>query len=143
MLVRLTSQQVSENWEVVLTAIQRSFPPTQKFNSDVNERLLRAVLEGRLIVWVYVRNKIVVAIITTTISEDFCTGERNLLVFSLYSVGTISKEEWKSGIDYLKAHARSIACTSVIGYTKLEGLAKVLAHEVGADNSWTLLKMEV
>lgn len=143
MLLRLTQSQVSENWDIILAAIKKSFPPTQVFDDNTSERLLKSVFDNKLVVWVYIRDKEVVTIVTTTISEDFCTGQKSLLIFSATSVKELTQSEWANGIAFLRVHARSIGCSNIIAYTKIDSLAKVLAVKVGADTDNILIKMEV
>lgn len=143
MLVRLLPSQVSENWDVILETIHRAFPPTQVFDDNVSERLLKAVFEDRLICWAYVRGSDVVCIVTTTISQDFCTGQSSLLIFSMYSILEMNQSEWFQGIRSLLEHAKAIGCTTVSAYTTNASLANVLREKVGANADWILIKLEV
>jgi hypothetical protein len=143
MLVRLLPSQVSNNWDVIAETIKRSLPPTQVWDDGVEERLLKAVYDGRLACWVYVREKDVVCVVTTTISTDFCTGQKTLLIFSMYSILEMNQSEWFAGIDFLRKHAKSIGCVNLIAYTTNKSLGRVLREKVAANTEWILLKMEV
>ena len=115
----------------------------QQVVGDNEERLLKAVYDGRLACWVYVREKDVVCVVTTTISTDFCTGQKTLLIFSMYSILEMNQSEWFAGIDFLRKHAKSIGCVNLIAYKTNKSLGRVLREKVAANTEWILLKMEV
>jgi hypothetical protein len=144
MLVQLLPDQVAKYWEQVKFAVQSSFPPTT-VAEDVNlNKVLESLLSGSLVAWVSVdkESRKIVAIVTTTIMEDACSSTRNLLIYSLFGVSNIGKENWTDGYETLMKYAKSKGCRHLVGFTRVE-LIKKLAKFYGGDVENTLISIDV
>jgi hypothetical protein len=142
MLICLQPDQVAKFWDLIKLSIEKSAPPIVKRKPDTN-RFLEAAYNGVLQVWVE-RNDVgeVVCVLTTAVTEDFCSGGKNLVIYSLYSVGEITRDSWVNGYNTIKEFARSKGCDNVVGYTT-EEVVKRLARFFGGDASFTYVMMEV
>lgn len=142
MLVALMPDQVTAHWAGIKAAIEQSAPPVVKRELDLN-KILEAVLSDRLQVWALENdNGKIVAIVTTTVTEDFCSDSKSLLIYSLFGISTIGPRTWQDGLETLKAHARALGCDKIVAFTTQEVIRK-LVRFFGGDDSFTYLRMEV
>jgi hypothetical protein len=144
MLLQLLPEQVANYWDIVKFAVEESFPPTVKTRPDMN-KILESLLGGSMIAWVSIddNSKKILGIVTTTISEDICTGTKNLVIYSVYALAEkVGRKNWADGYEAIMKYAKSLGCTHVVGYTKVNAIKQV-AKFFGADIDWTLISIDV
>ena len=145
-LVKLTKEQVTDYWEVIKPAIELSIPPTVKRTPDYMVNILWAILMEKIDCWVLLSKPDggdMYVIGTTAITIDEATGQRNLLIYSLYGmVDNVPKDVWLEGFESLRKQAKAMKCASITGLTNVKRV-KQLVTMLGGDASFNLVKMEV
>ncbi len=131
MLVKLLPGQVGELWDILKGLIATSLPPTTYNSARRLNKVLEALLCGKLVCWLlHAGGKPAVVIVTGLVEDDY-TEARNMLIFSLNIIDRLSKEDWKQGMATLKEHARLAGCGAVIFYSSNKAIIK-RARELGA-----------
>lgn len=107
-----------------------SLPPTTEYTEENFSDILAAMLDGTMTVWGLRIEEMWKAICVTTVSFDGVTRQKNLFMFSLYSIdGGIQDQVWLEAIQHLKRYARNIGCTQITTTTtnpRLVQLAKLM-----------------
>jgi hypothetical protein len=144
MLVQLLPDQVAKYWEQIKFAVQSSFPPTATATDLNMNKVLTALLAGSLVAWASVdkESKKIVAIVTTTIMDDACSDSKNLLIYSLFGLSNIGKDNWTDGYETLMKYAKGKGCNKLVAFTKVD-LIKKLAKYYGGDTENTLISIDV
>ena len=144
MLVQLLPDQVAKYWEQIKFAVQSSFPPTTTAAEINLNKVLQSLLVGNLVAWASIdkESKKIVAIVTTTIMEDACADSRNLLIYSLFGLSDVGKQNWVDGYTTLMEYAKAKGCSKLVGFTKVEVIKKLAKH-FGGDIENTLISIDV
>lgn len=120
MIVQLTAEQATRQWEFLSWSIMQALPPTVKSNPNLKNNLLSAILTGKLLCWVIFRvidgKSRVVAVGTTTEVGDLA-GTKDLLIYTLHGQLPIESEEWIDALAQLKKWAQHCGCSRVTTYT--------------------------
>ena len=144
MLARLTPDQVSNFWDVIKVAVEQSHPPFVGEKEDRDNNILQALLEDRMDCWMdYTTNgegSVLNVILLTTVTVDDCSGERCLLIYSIYGYRRSDGLSWVNGIETLKKWARYHGCQKIIAYTNS---ARVLAitEKLGFTKDYSLIAL--
>lgn len=144
MIVQLLPEQIAQQWPVIRHAMEQALPPIASKREERMNRLLEQLLVGRVQCWVCFRMEdertVVESILTTTEAEDV-TGERALLIYTLYGTTHGTQETWEDGLKKLKAWARAAGYSRITAYTQnprvLEWVAKL-----GGDASYTYVMFD-
>jgi len=143
LLVKLTIDQVSSHWSgVLLPAIRASLPPTVYDSNAVDSKLLESALTGKLSCWVAVDDQEIVGVVTTTVTEDECTGVRNLWIYSIYGFTNIHEDVWVECLKTVVLYARSVGCHRVLGYTNAPHVVK-WSEKLGARTNSVLVEFDL
>jgi hypothetical protein len=142
MLIALLPDQVATYWPAIKAAIEQSAPPVAKQDLDMN-KVLESIMMDQLQVWILENdNEKIVAVVTTTVTEDFCSSSKSLLIYSLFGISTIGPRLWREGFETLKAHAKALGCSRIVAFTTEEVVRKLVKF-FGGDDSYTYVRMEV
>ena len=141
MLIKLYPNQISDKWDAIGYAIERALPPMIVGDPESMNNILLALLEEKMLCWVYVKDKIE-AIITTQVIEDMASKQKNLLLYTAYAINKLESFDWLSGLEALRIYARDKGCKSIIAYTELEYMAK-LAKNIGGKAGHMLVSFPV
>lgn len=146
MLTQLTPEQVSKFWSIIKYAVEQSLPPIVGEHPDKMNRLLSAILSGRLEVWAsYTRSEEAVkfeAILVTQILYDDASNTKNLLLYCVYGYTVITSSSWLEGFKAVSKYAKSLGCSKIIAYTANENVVE-LAKKFNADTSFTFISIPV
>lgn len=142
MLIKLLSEQIAKYWDVIKYAVEESVPPIANENYDKMNRILEALLNGSMDCWVSVNdeNKKIEAIVVTTFSEDYCSGVRNLLIYSIFGYNEISDKSWAEGFETLSKWAKSCGCIRIIAYTDVDRIKEVV-NSIGGNTRYSLVSI--
>lgn len=142
MLVKLLSEQITSYWNVIKYAVEESVPPIANENYNKMNKILEALLNGSMDCWVSVsdEDKRVEAVVVTAISEDYCSGIRNLLIYSLFGYSEISDKSWAEGFETLSKWAKKLGCVRMIAYTDVERIKEVV-KTIGGDTRYSLVSI--
>jgi hypothetical protein len=129
---------------MVRFSIEQALPPTAPERRMMN-KVLEALLGGSLKAWALVdnRTRTIVAVTTTAITVDVGTGEKNLLIYSLYGVvDRIGKDNWIEGFATIMKYAKDSGCMKIIGFTKDDLIKRLVRHFKG-DADWSFVSIDV
>ena len=142
-LIRLLPSQVASNWETLKPFIEMAIPTLFGTRLDKMSNILEQLLLDKMTCWVSMRDDKLKAIATTVISEDSCSGVRNLLLYTVTSVnGDLTDNDWAEGFSVLGEYARNAGCSRLIAYTINDSLI-ALAQALGGDTTTRVVALEV
>ena len=146
MIVQLFADQIARQWDVVRHALEHSLPPIAGEGEDRMERLLEALLCGRMQCWAIYRKEeegvVMEALMCTTPIQDTNTGGADLLIYSLYSFDFATQESWVSGLELLKNWARGQGYTRIVAYTNNVRVLE-MTEKLGGVAEYTYLSFNV
>lgn len=129
MLVRVLPEQVSESWDKIRPMIVSTLPPTLRINTDAMSNILAALLKEEAQLWVGYREEgdgTPIYILMTSALTDHVAGARYLLIYSLYALANLTKEDYILGLDTLKTFAQSIHCKELLAYVEDDSFVRRL-----------------
>lgn len=144
MLTRLLPDQISNFWPIIKYAVEESLPPIVGDHPDKMNRILSAMLSGKLEVWVSYKaeDRKFEAILVTQILYDEASNMKNLLLYCLYGYDLIDKESWIEGWKAISKYAKSKGCSQVMAYSADQDIVK-LAKSFGGDTSYTFISLSL
>ena len=141
-LIQLEPERVSDHWDEVLPMLNISLPDTEELDKR-NSSLLRAIIAGALVCWAIMDdNDKMVGFGSTTINIDGIVGEKELLIYTLFSNGDVTAEQWYDALDKLLAYARGRGCARIISYTNNKRML-ALYRRYGGGRDVTKVMLEV
>jgi hypothetical protein len=145
MLIKLLPDQISKNWEKLKTAVLNALPPIAPYlGTDTEINLLQALVNDKLQMWAVCRdrNGMVNAVVTTEIVIDFATKTKHLVIYTLYGVDKMMREDFTDGLKALKQFARANGCTKIIAYTNIDKVIE-LAQILGGTVDWKVIAFAI
>lgn len=140
MINQLLPSQIASMWDVLSWGIERALPPVGA--PDRLSRLLDSLLAGRMQCWltssVVDDRSQLEAVVVTQIIEDEGSGERSLLVYSLYGFRPLSN--WKSDFESMGRWARAQRCTRLLAYTNSHSVIEMV-KQLGGAADYTLVSI--
>lgn len=134
MLIRLSSKHIQDHWDEIKEGIRSSLPPIARSDDDGMVTVLASLLSGSLQGWVVVDDSSpdqpILAILTTAILNEFGSGARFLLVYSLCGYAPLLAPIWKDLLRSLGEFAKEERCQKIIAYTVHKGLFEILSKHV-------------
>ena len=96
MLLRMSSEQVSRQWDFILHTIRECVPHTLSEYDAV--ALLEEFMSGQMVCWIFALDEgdDNFGVVTTRTSSDHL-DKRVLTIYSIYSHGTVPLSVWKDG----------------------------------------------
>lgn len=142
-LVRLLPKQVGDSWNVLGNYISVSLPPTVQRSEPAMINVLKAIMKEELVCWIFVKDKSIRALITTTVWVDKVSGSKDLLIYSFTTLDKdLGVKDWNVMISSLKDFANTKNCGGIIAYTSNVKVADFLRSR-GAKADNILIQMEV
>jgi hypothetical protein len=142
MLAKLSPELVSKYWNEIFPMIEAAMPVVSNIEQR-RKRILSSCLSGELVCWAILdQDNQLLGLATTTFTLDNIDGERNLLLYTLFSKNGIADETWTDNYNCLRAFARGQGCQFIIGYTSMLRLVE-LAEMLGARTDERIIRMEV
>lgn len=145
MLTKLLPDQISKFWPIIKYAVEESLPPNVIGDSpEKMNRVLSAMLCGKLDVWASYKqsDRKFEAILVTQILHDEASGERNLLLYCLYSYDKVDASSWRTGFEAVTKYAKARGCSGLIAYSANPHVVD-LAKQYGADTSFTFISFKI
>ena len=133
MLKKLNRQQIKSHWSELKLAVMAAFPRHPRNVNVWMNTLFEMLLKDDAAYWVGLNGSggIVMSCVTTFIADP-CTGEKHLLIYSLYGYQQIPEEVWDSGPKILSEYAKDCGCTAVVAYSEAARVIKQ-TEKFGAD----------
>lgn len=143
MLIKLLPEQVAKHWGELRGVIQASLPPFVTQDQEAMTGILNSLLQGGLEAWLITDGGSKIhGVLTTGVTQDSFSGYQNLLIYSLFVGGGLSKAAWESGWETLQKYASHRGCKLITAYA-LDPAVVRLAKKLGFNADFTLLKKEV
>lgn len=142
MLVKLLKTDIDRLWNIIAPMIEKSLPDWVDLSENVMTNILESLMVGNLTGWfIYTDSKKpeIVGFGTTRIAIDEMSGERTLIIYSLYSLNKITKGIWMNATEKITRYAITQKCTSIAAFSNLENVVK-LSEMLGADTSVTYIQ---
>lgn len=135
MLLKLLSNQITQYWSLISMTIKASLPPSTSLSVYAETELYKRLLIGVFQCWVGTESDFKPkAIALTTIISDPGTGDRSLLIYSLYSFSLVSNSEWSEWLEGLKKFAEAEGCKTISAYSNVPR-ANLIAQNAGGEIS--------
>ena len=146
MLVMLLPGQIAEKWDILRYGVEEAVPPTISSSPRVMNNILMSLLDGSAQCWVEYKveeEKIVVyGFVITTIMEDFLSGVRNLLIYSLFGARPIEDDIWIRGLETMRKYARANGCEKVMAYSNIDRIEEIV-KSLGGEIEWKFISFPV
>jgi len=118
MLIKFLPSQVAKHWEEIKDAIKIASPLLEGESEEKYNNVLEMILIGKMDCWISTGDDGKVdGVITTMIIDDPLAGNRELLLYTLTSIGNSGIDSWKTGLDTLKTFSRGAGCSRIIAYS--------------------------
>ncbi len=128
MLLQLHPDKVSKMWDEIKPAIYESLSPVTGAREEIMNNILTAVLTEELSCWMSYQVvdgiNVMDSFITTMFVYDAISGERNLLIYTLYGYMHIPDESYSEGLEALIKYGRKHGCYNILLYTNNENILK-------------------
>jgi hypothetical protein len=87
-------------------------------------------------------NEILKACILTTIQHEDASGNKNLLIYLIYSYKTLDKRDLAKSLLALKKYAKSLNCTQITGFTSNTGIIS-LVKRLNGNTDYTFFALNI
>jgi hypothetical protein len=142
MIVKLLPDQVAKHWKPIRRAIEESLPPVSEGAENRMEKILEALMIGEMQCWISHNSEgRVDNILTTSVTHDKISDTKSLMIFSIFGFDTDIKS-WGEGLTTLVRFARGKGCSRIIGYTKIDSVAKFV-ERIGGDASYRFVTIPI
>ena len=134
MLKRFSKEEIQKRWELISMAIEKSMPPIASGRAERMTNIKNNLMLGTLQAWGVYRNESedsLVAVGTTTVIYDFCSGAKQLLGYSIYSIDEVEDEVWADAYKELAKFAKEHKCENICAYTESQRVFDV-AKQLGS-----------
>ena len=146
MLVMLLPDQIAEKWDLIKRGVEIAVPPTVSSSPRVINNILMGLLEGSAQCWVEYevesKKNVVYGFVITTIMEDFLSGARNLLLYSLFGAKPLEDAIWVRGLETMRKYAKANGCEKVVAYSNVERIEEVV-KSLGGKVEWKFISFPV
>lgn len=146
MITKLLPDQISNFWPIIKYAIEESLPPVVGEHPDKMNRLLSAMLSGKLDVWASYRHEEdatkLDGIGVTQILYDDASGTRSMLIYAVYAYEKTLPSTWIESFESISKYARSKGCNRFIAYSSVPYIVEQ-AKLFGGDTSFTFISFPI
>lgn len=135
MLLKMTAEQVANYWDDIKELVKESLPPTAEKSDRSMNRVLESMLLGIIDAWISFRkeDKEVVALATTTISNDNISKTKTLLIYTTTTLTQSTAMDWQEGFAALSKYAKKLNCHAISCYTTDPEIRKIAAKFGGEE----------
>jgi len=145
-LIEWYPDQVSKSWHILKPMIGAALPPISMSREDRMNKVLDAILSGRLDVHVcfdFTEEKSeLYGVIVTTVIDIVDGTDRQLLVYAVYGYRKLIIEQVLEVFELIKKLAKSQGCTSISGYTNIPKMIEYV-KQMGWEANYTFCRVEV
>lgn len=130
MMLKLPADQISNMWNLFEYALWNSVPPGITPSEGFLANTLAACIAGDLQCWLSFQKRAdntreILGVVITYIDNDECSGDKNLLIYSLYGYGKMPTRMWAEGMETLKKYAKGAGCKRILAFTSHENVMKI------------------
>lgn len=131
MLVRLTANDVNDNWALVRHVIKEAHPKgitlSEQFYRGVLDKIYAEVIQ----VWAGYEDGQLKGMVLTEIQQDPYAHSNVLLIFAIYGSDPLNFDHWRRAYTDLAEFARLCNCSAITGFTDFDGVVEH-AKKLGA-----------
>jgi len=138
MLIRLSQEQIGENWDIIRAAIRSSAMPSADTNRDKMNNILKSLLIGRAVCWLDGNKDQPTTLVITSITIEEISGTKNLLIYCAHGFRQATSEDYVKMISTIGRYAKSVKCDNVIAYIWNPRILELL-RKYGAEANYTLV----
>ncbi len=139
---QLTPDQISEIWQNIKVGFETGLPPVLKGGEARMLRILTNAMDNKVQVWQITSAGEPQVYLLTYINVDFITGVRNLLIYSMFSMGGTPNLVWDEGFFVISKFAKANGCLSIMAFTENEEVIRIVKQLKG-NTDQRLVYMEV
>ena len=144
-LLRLSGDQAARYWPVLSPGFAASMPPGVLPQSTVLNNMLQAVLSRHMNCWTVKARRgdkePMIAGFLTAIRTDPISGQRALMIYSLFTKGDATNEEWKEAITLLRRVARAQKCHIIMAFSKNVRVIRMIENN-GGNTEYRVVELE-
>lgn len=144
-VIRIDGAQAARFWPVLVKGFGKALPPGAVGGKVVENNLLQSILNRSMDCWVMKADReegeVMVAAALTTIRTDPITSQRALHIYSLFSEGDVTDEEWEQAFGILSRAAGSSRCHLISAFTDNPRI-KSIVERLGGKASWSFVELE-
>ncbi len=141
MFICVPIDHVTKVWPYIADTVSRALPPSTYASPYKVNNIVAALMRGDMQCWLYSHDgKEIGAVALTTVTEDECTGIRNLLIYCMAGYDKIERHAWLEGINRLREFAKSQGCYQITGYTKSARVKRVV-DMVGGNTDYRFISI--
>ena len=85
---------------------------------------------------------VVYGFVITTVMEDFLSGIRNLLIYSLFGARPIEDSMWVRGLETMRKYAKANRCVKVMAYSNIDRIEEIV-KSLGGEIEWKFISFPV
>ena len=142
MVVKLTVEQIGSNWQVIKEALNAAPSPLAE-KAGKYSRILYSLMTGVYQCWfIFDDSEVLKACIITTIQHEDASGNKNLLIYLVYSYKTLDKRDLAKSLLALKKYAKSLKCTQITGFTSNSGIIS-LVKRLNGNTDYTFFALNI
>lgn len=134
MILKLSPDQVSERWESLSVAIEKSLPPFLKGGTIKMENILEAIVKDMMHCWVIEDDGKLAALATTTFMPDPGTKLVSLFIYTITALRPVDINEWREAFISLRKWAKKRGCSNVIAFTDVDRVIEIVKSLGGTAN---------
>jgi len=144
MLIRLNVHQVEQAWESVAPALGEALPEELSVQKAPYTKILQALLTERAHLWAEISSegKGPRSLVLTTFREEPIMQDRQMLIYALVMLDTMTVEEAQESLGTLKSFARENNCGNIISYVNDPRYARYL-RQVGAELEGAVIRFNL
>lgn len=137
MITRLLPDQISKFWDIIKYAVEENLPPIVGDHKDRMNRVLSALLSGKLTCWASYRREneefIFEGFCMTSFIYDEVSDIKNILLYCVYSYNKTIEDTWIDSFIPIAKFAKANGCVNMVGYTDVPYLIEK-ANNLGSKN---------
>lgn len=122
-------EQIIQWWPLIKSALKEG-PPLINEKIGKYNRMYEELLTGSYKVFMLMdeEGQHIKALIITGILVDTLSGNKNLLLYLLYSLHQLTKRDFAQIVVGIKNYGQQIKCDQIVGYIKDDGIKQLLAR---------------
>ena len=127
----LTPEKAMGMWPRVFDFINDALPASSDNLDERKTRIQESLVTGNLTVWLGLKQREFVILVSTTVNVDPISGETELLIYSMALAETLNPDDLRFGMSKLKEHAKAIGVSKVTALTRVDFIKKLFENEGG------------
>ena len=144
MLIQLLKVDIPNWWNVLAPMIEQSLPTWTDNHPSTMTNILHSLMLGTLKAWVITdkEQKTLYGLGTTEMAYDEHSGERNLIIYTLFASERVGLKMWLEAFNTISEYAKGKGCKNVSAFSNVPAAIK-LAERLGVSTETRYMQWEV